>query len=177
MLLLEVSNYALTIFVACATTLLPHPRFSVGNGFCKIPQNCSSTYYSSIYMYMCAIACMCMCRRLNTPLCMYVCANACMCILLHVYNMYVLCCCLYVYVQEVDERGCTVKERVEQACEETKGRIRQLESKIRSQSLVDTSLHTLEPASMIRQVPCVCACVCVCLYIIVEPPNNLDTLG
>ncbi len=52
----------------------------------------------------------------------------------------------------MDERGCTVKERVEQACEETKELIRQLESKIRTQSLVDTSLHTLEPASMIRQV-------------------------
>ena len=60
-------------------------------------------------------------------------------------------------IKEVDERGCTVKERVEQACEETKELIRQLESKIRSQSLVDTSLHTLEPASMIRQVRTGCS--------------------
>ena len=42
---------------------------------------------------------------------------------------------------------------MEQALEETKELIRQLESKIRNQSLIpDTSLHTLEPASMIRQV-------------------------
>ena len=54
----------------------------------------------------------------------------------------------------MDERGCSVGERVEQALQETKELMRQLESKIRAgnQSLVDTSLHTLEPASMLRQV-------------------------
>lgn len=52
----------------------------------------------------------------------------------------------------MDERGCTIGERVEQALEETKELIRQLESKLRNQSPMDTSMHTLEPASMLRQV-------------------------
>ena len=54
--------------------------------------------------------------------------------------------------QEVDERGNTVVERVEQAMDETKDLISQLESKSKMQSSPDTSLHTVEPASMIRQV-------------------------
>lgn len=49
-----------------------------------------------------------------------------------------------------------MSERVEQALEETKELMKQLESKIRAgggaQSLVETSLHTVEPASMLRQV-------------------------
>jgi hypothetical protein len=55
-------------------------------------------------------------------------------------------------MQEVDERGCSAGERVEQALEETKGLLQQLESKIHSMSHTDTAFHTLEPASMIRQV-------------------------
>ncbi len=57
-----------------------------------------------------------------------------------------------IFTQEVDEQGNTESERVEQVLDETKELIAQLESKNQTQSLVDTSLHTLEPASMTRQV-------------------------
>ncbi len=48
-----------------------------------------------------------------------------------------------IFTQEVDEQGNTVSERVEQVLDETKELITQLESKNQTQSLVDTSLHTL----------------------------------
>lgn len=56
-------------------------------------------------------------------------------------------------MQEVDEKGTSIGRRVEQAMEETKTMISQLERKTHTtESVVDTSLHTLEPVSMIRQV-------------------------
>ena len=79
-------------------------------------------------------------------------------------------------LQECDSHGNTVQERVEQAMDEIKDRRAYLEKRGRSevsfttkdtmlhhddvidsslprpQSIVETSLHTLEPASMVRQV-------------------------
>ena len=60
----------------------------------------------------------------------------------------------------MDERGCVVVERVEQALEETKELLHQLESKMRKPSLPDAALHTLEPASMLRQVRILMHCAC-----------------
>lgn len=61
--------------------------------------------------------------------------------------------CMHLF-QETDIHGKTVQERVEIALEEIKKQLFKLEGRGRAGSLVnvEVSLHTLEPASMIRQV-------------------------
>ena len=83
------------------------------------------------------------------------------------------CCCS---LQDEDDRGTVVSERLELALEETKNLISQLDSRTHTHSIVENSLHTLEPASMIRRVMgtmmcvCVCACLCVCVPVCVCVP-------
>lgn len=56
-------------------------------------------------------------------------------------------------LQEVDSYGNTVQERVDKALVEVKEQLSKVEKRGRAGSLVEElSLHTLEPASMTRQV-------------------------
>lgn len=59
-------------------------------------------------------------------------------------------------IQELNSFGETVQERVERASDEIKERLGSLEKRGRAESLkeIEVHLHTLEPASMTRQVCC-----------------------
>ncbi len=66
-----------------------------------------------------------------------------------------MCSCgvdITMFLQEVDLQGNTVSSRVEQALEDTRDLIGQLDSTSRTQSLVETTLHSLEPPNLTRQV-------------------------
>ena len=66
----------------------------------------------------------------------------------------------FISIQEVDCFGETVQDNVEKALNKIKEQLSTLEKRGRSESIKDAevSLHTLEPASMTRQV-------CIYMYI------------